>query len=255
MNALTIGPEIYAALSATAVLTGFIDAIAGGGGLVMMPALLFAGLPPHLALGTNKAQSMCGTAMATWRYRRAGLFRIGPNKAALVAIFAGAMVGAVVIQWISSRALALIVPVLLLSVAVYTIFSPRMDDADSHARLGERGYLPLAGGIGFYDGFFGPGTGQFFAVSLVGLRGLGLTRATGLAKLFNVTSNVASLIAFGLGGKVLWLLGLCMAAGAMTGGWLGAHFAARHGARLIRPLLILASLGLTGRLIWSWFAG
>lgn len=252
---MTIGPEVFAVLSATAVLTGFIDAIAGGGGLIMMPALLFAGLPPHLALGTNKAQSMCGTAMATWRYRRAGLFRVGPNKAALATIFAGAMLGAVVIQWISSRVLGLIVPVLLLAVAVYTVVSPRMDDSDSHSRLSERGYLPVAGGIGFYDGFFGPGTGRFFAVSLVGLRGLGLTRATGLAKLFNVTSNLASLVAFAVGGKVLWLLGLCMALGAMAGGWLGAHFAARHGARVIRPLLIVASLGLTGRLIWGWFAG
>lgn len=250
-----IGPETYAALTATAGVTGFIDAIAGGGGLIMMPALLFAGLPPHLALGTNKGQSVWGTAMATWRYRRAGLFRVGENRAGIVVVGLGAVAGAVVIQWISSRVLALIVPALLLLVAFYTMFSPRMDDSDSHDRLGPRGYLPLAGGIGFYDGFFGPGTGQFFAISLVGLRGFGLTRATGLAKLFNLTSNVASVVAFALGGKIIWLLALTMAAGAMTGGWLGAHFAARHGARLIRPLLILASLGLTGKLIWGWFAG
>ncbi|WP_379509702.1 TSUP family transporter [Novosphingobium bradum] len=242
-------------MTATAVLTGFIDAIAGGGGLIMMPALLFAGLPPHLALGTNKVQSMCGTGMATFRYRRAGLFRIGPNKPAIAVVFAGALAGAVVVQWIASRVLALIVPALLLAVAVYTVFSPRMDDADSHDRVGARGYLLVGGAIGFYDGFFGPGTGQFFAVTLVGLRGLGLTRATGLTKLLNVTSNVASVIAFGLGGKILWLLGFSMALGSMTGGWLGAHFAARHGARLIRPLLITASLGLTGKLVWGWFRG
>jgi hypothetical protein len=250
-----IGPEVYLALSATAVVTGFIDAVAGGGGLIMMPALLFAGLPPHLALGTNKVQSMCGTAMATFRYRRAGLFRIGPNKALIAAVFVGALVGAIVIQRISSHVLALIVPALLLAVALYTVFSPRMDDADSHDRLGERGYLPVGGAVGFYDGFFGPGTGQFFAVTLVGLRGLGLTRATGLTKLLNLTSNVASVLAFAIGGKIIWLLGLSMAVGAAAGGWLGAHFAARHGARLIRPLLVTASLGLTGKLIWGWFAG
>jgi len=249
-----IEPGIYAALTATAVLTGFIDAIAGGGGLVMMPALLFAGLPPHLALGTNKVQSMCGTAMATFRYRRAGLFRIGPNRPLIAAVFAGALAGAVVIQWIEARVLALIVPVLLMAVALYTVVSPRMDDSDSHERLGERGYLPVCGGIGFYDGFFGPGTGQFFAVTLVGLRGMGLTRATGLTKLLNVTSNFASVIAFAIGGKIIWLLGISMALGSMTGGWLGAHFAARHGARLIRPLLITASLALTGKLVSGWFA-
>jgi uncharacterized membrane protein YfcA len=112
-----------------------------------------------------------------------------------------------------------------------------------------------AGGIGFYDGFFGPGAGQFYAATLVGLRGLGLTRATGLTKPLNVTSNLASLIVFALGGHVLWLLGLCMGAGAMLGAWIGSHFATRFGARLIRPLLIIVSLGLTGRLVWQWFAG
>jgi len=155
-GAQMIEPGIYAALTATAVFTGFIDAIAGGGGLVMMPALLFAGLPPHLALGTNKVQSMCGTAIATYRYRRAGLFRIGPNKPVIAAVFAGALAGAVVIQWIGARVLALIVPVLLMAVALYTVVSPRMDDSDSHERLGHRGYLPVGGAIGFYDGFLRP---------------------------------------------------------------------------------------------------
>jgi len=248
------GPEIYAALTATAVLTGFIDAVAGGGGLIMMPALLFAGLPPHLALGTNKVQSMCGTGMAAYRYHRAGLFRIGPNKLLVGAVFIGAVTGAIVIQWIEAKALALIVPVLLMAVALYTVFSPRMDDIDREARIPERGYLPVGGAIGFYDGFFGPGTGQFFAVSLVGMRGYGLTRATGITKLLNVTSNIASVLAFAMGGKVIWLLGFSMAVGSVTGSWLGTHFATRHGAKLIRPLLIVASLGLTGRLIYGWFA-
>jgi uncharacterized membrane protein YfcA len=88
----------------------------------------------------------------------------------------------------------------------------------------------------------------------VGLRGFGLTRATALTKLFNLTSNIASVIFFAIGGKMLWLLGLCMAAGAMAGGWLGSHSAMRFGARLIRPLLVALSLGLTGRLLWDYFA-
>ena len=108
--------------------------------------------------------------------------------------------------------------------------------------------------IGGYDGFFGPGTGSFFTATLVGLRGIGLTRATALTKLFNLTSNVASVIFFAIGGKMFWLLGLCMAAGAMVGGWIGSHTAMRFGARLIRPLLVLLSLGLTARLLWSYFA-
>ena len=247
-------PLAYAALAGTALVAGFIDAVAGGGGLLTLPALLFAGVPPHLALGTNKAQSVCGTTLATLRYRRAGLFRLGENRALVAAVFVGAVLGAEAIQRVDGRILALIVPVLLMAVAAYTLLSCRMADSDSHARLSEGAYRPVAGAIGFYDGFFGPGTGQFFAVSLVGLRGLGLTRATGLAKLLNLTSNLASLIAFAIGGKVLWLLGLTMAAGSMTGGWLGAHFATRHGARIIRPLMVTASLALTGKLVWGWFA-
>jgi len=116
------------------------------------------------------------------------------------------------------------------------------------------GYAPIGGAIGFYDGFFGPGTGTFFTTTLVGLRGYGLTRATALTKALNFTSNVASVLFFAIGGKMLWLLGLCMAAGAMTGGWIGSHTAMRFGAQVIRPLLVLISLGLTARLLWSYFA-
>ncbi len=250
-----IEPWLYPVLTATAVLTGFVDAIAGGGGLIMVPALLYAGLPPHVVLGTNKAQSSCGTAMATWRYWHAGLFRVGHSKSLIAAVFVGAVAGAWAILRLDSRVLSLVVPVLLMAVALYTVLSPRMDDHDSHARIGKSAYLPVAWGIGFYDGFFGPGTGQFFATTMVGLRGMGLTRATGLTKLLNLTSNVASLIVFAAGGQVVWLLAACMAAGSMLGGWLGAHSAARFGAKLIRPLLVTVSLALTAKLVWGWFAG
>ena len=250
-----IEPWMYAALTATAVFTGFVDAIAGGGGLIMLPALIFAGLPPHAVLGTNKVQSMCGTMMATWRYHRAGLFKVRPNLWLVAVTFAGAIAGALVIQRFEARMLSLVVPLLLMAVALYTLLSPRMDDSDNPALIGRKGYLPVASGIGFYDGFFGPGTGQFFAASLVGLRGMGLTRATGLTKLLNLTSNIASVIVFALGGQVVWLLGLCMALGSIAGAWLGAHSATRFGARLIRPLMVTASLGLTGKLVWGWFAG
>lgn len=249
----TIDTTVYAALTATAVLSGFVDAVAGGGGLIMMPALILAGLPPHAVLGTNKLQSICGTTVATTRYYRAGLFRIRPHLLTVAAVFAGALLGALVIERFDARILSLVVPLLLMAVALYTVLSPRMDDADSHARIRERGYLPLAGGIGFYDGFFGPGTGQFFTATLVSLRGFGLTRATGLTKLFNLTSNVASLAVFASQGHVIWLLGLCMGTGAMTGAWIGSHSATRFGARLIRPVLVTVSLLLTVRLLWGWF--
>ena len=253
-DAFLLAPWLYFALTGLAVVTGCVDAIAGGGGLLMMPALIYAGLPPHLVLGTNKLQSACGASVATARYHRAKLFSFRASVPATAAAFAGAAAGALVIQRFDAHLLRLVVPLLLMGAALYTLLSPRMEDAPSRPRLSKRAYLPVAGGIGFYDGFFGPGTGQFFAATLVALRGLGLTRATGLTKLLNLSSNAASLIVFAAGGQVLWLLGLSMGAGAMAGAMLGTRLATRYGARLIRPLLVTASLALTGRLVWGWFA-
>ena len=250
-----IEPRVYPVLTATAVLTGFIDAVAGGGGLIMLPALLFSGASPIQALATNKLQSVFGTAVATRNYARAGLVNWRDHKLAMVLVFIGATAGVLLVQTVDAGVLSLIIPLLLMSVAVYVLVSPRMTDDDAHHRLSERGYAPVGGLIGLYDGFFGPGTGSFFTTSLVALRGYGLTRATGVTKLLNFTSNVASVLFFALGGKMLWLLGLCMAAGAMLGGWLGSHSAIRFGARLIRPLLVVISLGLTARLLWGYFAG
>jgi uncharacterized protein len=244
---------VYPALTFIAVLTGFIDAIAGGGGLIMMPALLFCGLSPLQALGTNKLQSMFGTGTALRNYARSGLVDWRPNRLAVVLVFAGAVAGAVVVQAIELKLLALIIPVLLTVAAIYILLSPRMSDEDARQRLSPTGYAPLGGAIGFYDGFFGPGTGTFFTTSLVGLRGYGLTKATAMTKLFNFTSNAASVIMFAIGGHMLWLLGACMAAGAMLGGWLGSHTALKFGARLIRPLLVAISLAMTARLLWGYF--
>jgi hypothetical protein len=248
-------PWVYAAMTAIAVLTGFIDAIAGGGGLIMMPALLTTGLSPVNALATNKLQSVFGTGVAMTNFAHKGHIDWKSNRLAFVFVFAGAVVGALLVQWISVKALNLIIPLLLVVSALYILLSPRMTDEDVHHRLSAKGFAPVAGSIGFYDGFFGPGTGTFFTTSIVSLRGHGLTRATALTKAFNFTSNVASVIVFALGGKMVWLLGLCMAAGAMVGGWIGSHTAMRYGASVIRPLLVVISLAMTGRLLWSYFAG
>lgn len=247
-------PWVYAALTAIAVLTGFIDAIAGGGGLIMVPALLSAGVPPINTLATNKLQSMFGTATACSNYARKGLIDWRANLLTVTFVFAGASAGVILVQTIDTKALSLIVPLLLMASALYVLISPRMSDEDAHQRISARDYAPVGAAIGAYDGFFGPGTGSFFTTTLVGLRGHGLTRATALAKLFNVTSNIASVLLFAIGGKMFWLLGLCMAAGAMLGGWIGSHTAMRFGARLIRPLLVVLSLALTARLIWAYFA-
>src|SRR5688500_2356196 len=154
-----IDPIAYPALTAIAVLTGFIDAIAGGGGLLMMPSLLFAGLSPLQALGTNKLQSMFGTATALRNFAKSGLVEWRPNRLAVAFVFVGAVGGAVFVQAIETELLDLIIPVLLVTAALYILLSPRMSDEDAHQRLSANGYAPVGGAIGFYDGFFGPGTG------------------------------------------------------------------------------------------------
>ena len=243
------------ALTVAAAVAGFIDSIGGGGGLIVIPALLWAGVPPLFALGTHKLQSVFGTAIALRNYWRSGLVDLPPNRLTIVLAVAGALGGALLVQQIQARALNLIVPVLLVASALYVLLSPRMTDDDAHHRLSARGYAPVGAAIGFYDGFFGPGAGTFYSTTLVALRGYGLTKATALTKLFNLASALTSLLLFALGGHMLWLLGLCMAVGAMAGGWLGSHSALRFGARLIRPLLVTISLALTAKLLWGYFAG
>jgi len=248
-------PWAYAALTLVAAIAGFVDSMAGGGGLIVIPALLFAGVSPLYALGTNKLQSVFGTAIALRNYWRSGLVEWRPNRLTVLLAFAGAVAGALIVQSINTRLLQLIVPLLLVASALYVLLSPRMTDEDAHHRVTSNGYAPIGAAIGFYDGFFGPGAGTFYTTTLVALRGYGLTKATALAKLVNVASAIASLVLFALGGHLAWLLGLWMAAGAMAGGWLGSHSALRFGAKLIRPLLVTISLALTARLLWGYFAG
>ena len=250
-----IEPWAYVGLTAVALVAGFIDSIAGGGGLIVIPALLFAGLPPVQALGTNKLQSVFGTAIALRNYWRSGLVEWRPNRFTAALAFMGALAGALLVQLIQPGILNLVIPVLLVFAALYVLLSPRMTDEDAHHRVTSNGYAPIGSAIGFYDGFFGPGAGTFYTTTLVALRGYGLTKATALTKLLNLTSAATSLLLFALGGHIVWLLGLCMAIGAMVGGWIGSHGALRFGARLIRPLLVTISLGLTARLLWGYFAG
>jgi len=248
---MDLAPEIYAVLTMVAFLAGFIDAIAGGGGLLTVPAMLAAGIPPIATLATNKLQSSFSSGTAMLNFGRKGMIDWRTYWPQIIVILILSGMGSWAVQSIETDMLNLIVPVLLLAVVAYVLLSPRMSDEDVHHRLSARGYLPVGGAIGFYDGFFGPGTGSFFATSLVSLRGLGLTRATAHTKAFNFASNFGSLIVFLANGHAMILLGLCMAAGSAAGAWTGSHTAMRFGARVIRPLLITICLALTARLLWQ----
>lgn len=241
--------EIIAFLCAVAVAAGFIDAIAGGGGLITIPALLAVGAPPVAALATNKVQGSFGTASAMWNFWRARRIDFRLLRWPLLATALGSAAGGFVVMFIDPDFLMVLLPLLLIAIAAYFLFGPQASDEDAHARLKPVGYAAVAGGIGFYDGFFGPGAGSFFALSLVTLMGMGLTRATGHAKALNFASNILSVVVFTLGGKVLWVAALSMALGQVAGGWLGSHTAMRFGPRVIRPLLVIVSLAMVAKLL------
>ena len=228
------------ALFLVAALAAGVDAIAGGGGLLTLPALLLAGLNPVAAIATNKVQSSAGSTSATVVFVRQGLIAWPLGFALIAAGAAGAVAGAVSAAHMPRGVLQVAVPLILLGVAGYFLLSRRPGDADRRARMPAGAFAALAvAPIGFYDGIFGPGTGAFLTVAFVGLLGYGITRATAHAKLANAASNWGALGFFALSGRVEWRVGLVMAAGAVLGGQVGSRLALRHGARLIKPILVV----------------
>ncbi len=245
-----LDPLVLLALAGVGMLAGFVDAIAGGGGMIALPALLSAGLPPVAALATNKMQSVAGTGMAALTYWRRGFVDLKSLVPAILFTYAGSLVGAIVVRQADTSLLQVAVPVALIAIALYFLFAPNLSDADRAARLPFRLFVPVMGLlIGFYDGIFGPGTGSFLTIGFVVLFGLGLTRASGSTKALNLTSNLAALTIFIPAGDVVWPAAIAMGAGQLIGGYLGARTGIRYGARVIRPLVVVVSIALAIRLL------
>ncbi len=234
------------------MLAGFVDAIAGGGGLISLPALLSVGLPPVGALAANKLQGAIGTSIAAVTYWREGLVKLRLLLPAIVATYAGSISGAFIVQRIDTSHLAIAVPIALIAIAAYFLFAPRLSDNDRAARFGFALGVPLMGAIiGFYDGIFGPGTGSFLTMGFVMLFGLGVTRAAAHTKVLNLVSNLAALTLFIPSGNVVWPAAIAMGVGQVAGGYLGAVTGIRFGARLIRPVVVIVSMVLALRLLFT----
>jgi Predicted permeases len=246
-----LDPLVLLALMAVGMLAGFVDAIAGGGGMITVPALLSAGLPPVAALATNKMQSIVGTGMAVLTYWRRGFVDLPRLIPAIALTFAGSLLGALTVSTLDTSLLTIAVPVALIAIALYFLFAPKLSDADSAARLPFAPLVPVMGfAIGFYDGIFGPGTGSFFTIGFVLLFGLGLTRATGSTKALNFISNLAALVVFIPQGAVVWPVAIVMALGQVLGAYIGARTGIRYGARVIRPLVVVVSIALAIKLLF-----
>ena len=242
--------DLLVLLFVVGLVAAAIDAIAGGGGLMTVPALLLTGLGPVETLATNKFQGSFGSVTSSVVFWRRGL--VEPRIALPMGVLsaAGATLGALSVGMISRAALETAIPVMLIAIAVYFLFARRMTDADSRARMGN-GFVTVAlvPVIGFYDGIFGPGTGTFFMLAFVTLLGFGVLRATVHTKVANAGSNLGSLAVFWAMGAIDFKIGLVMAAGAFTGAQLGSRLAMRFGADLIRPLLVVICCALAIKLL------
>lgn len=247
--------ELLFILLLVGIFAGFVDTLAGGGGMITLPALLMSGLSPEAALATNKLQGSFGTVSASWYFIRRGELVWRNIRLGILSTAMGAASGTLAVQFLPSAWLETLIPALLVAVAIIFLFMPNVGELDREARLS----LPIfacaaAYPIAFYDGFLGPGTGSFFLLALITLRGKSLRNATIEAKAYNATTNVVSLLVFMVGGHIAWIHGLSMAAGQLIGARLASHMIMVKGSRLIRPMVIVVSLIMSGVLAHRyWF--
>ncbi|WP_149738219.1 TSUP family transporter [Rhizobium sp. RU20A] len=233
-----------------AFIAGFIDSIAGGGGMITLPAMLIAGIPPLEALGTNKLQSLFGSGSASMAYARRGHVNLREQLPMAAISAGGSVIGALLATQVPGDMLRAALPLLLIAIALYFGLKPRIGDEDRARRISPFAFsLTLVPLIGFYDGVFGPGTGSFFMLGFVTLAGFGILKATAHTKLLNFGSNVGAFAVFSLAGVVLWKVGIIMGVGQFLGAQVGSRLAMRIGSRMIKPLLVLSSIALAIRLL------
>ncbi|AAZ24304.1 hypothetical protein CPS_2446 [Colwellia psychrerythraea 34H] len=241
---------LFIGLTAVAFIAGFISSIAGAGGAIVLPVLLWAGLPPLNALATNKFQSVFGTLSSTINFFRKGYIDLKALRPALCYAFVGSVIGTYLVQQISTDYLSVMMPYLLIVLALYMMFSPTITDEDLPPKISEKAFAPfIGGGIGLYGGFFGPGMGSFFAVAFASLRGFNMRKATAFTKPLVLIVNTTSMIIFLWGGHIVWSLAITMAASQVVGARLGSNLVIHRGVALIKPLIVLMTLAIAIKLL------
>jgi len=246
----------YPVLFVTGLAAGFVDSIAGGGGLITVPVLLSAGLTPQDALGTNKLQATFGSGSAAFHFTHAGLVRLNDCIHGIIFTAIGAGAGTFLVQLVRPTLLKLVIPWLLIGLAIYLLVKPTLGSARREARMASNPFhLTFGLLIGFYDGFFGPGTGTFWAMAYVMFLGYDLTQATAHTKIMNFTSNIISLIVFLAVGHVLLIPGIVMGVGQILGARLGSRTVIKQGASFIRPIFLTVVVAIASKLLWDYFWG
>ncbi len=244
----------YVILTLIGCGAGVVDTIAGGGGLITVPALLMAGLSPAMSLGTNRLQSCIGESTATIRFIQGGELELKKLWLGLIFASIGSTIGTILIQIIHPLHLKKIIAALMLIILIYTIFSPKL----AHKSVKPKMSLSLFGLIfgtiiGFYNGFFGPGTGSFYVVAFMFFMAMNIKSAVIHTKPLNLIGNILSFFWFALGGHVAYIVGIFMGIGQMVGAYIGAHFVMREGSRLIKPIFIAAVFLMTINIVWEAF--
>ncbi len=224
-------------------IAGFVDAIAGGGGLISLPAYLIAGIPVHMAIGTNKLSSCMGTTLATIRYGRKGFIPLKLAPFAVVCALAGSTIGAELALLIDDGVFKIVMLFILPLTAAYVFFGKGVSERENAGSLSFVKTVlitvAVAFFIGMYDGFYGPGTGTFMILFLVGAAKLRLSEANGLSKVMNLSTNIAALTVYLMNGKVIYPLGLTAGAFCILGNYLGTRLFTKHGAKSAKPIILI----------------
>jgi hypothetical protein len=240
-------------------LAGLVDSVAGGGGLISLPAYLAAGLPPHIATATNKCSSTFGTMLATFRYLRHGHIHRQSAALSVVCALVGSWLGARLNLWLPEKYLYYFLLGALPVIALVIVFKRDMGQNDRTERYSKAGLLArvavIALVIGCYDGFFGPGTGTFLMLALTGLCGFDLLTASGNTKVINLSSNLAAFATFAVSGNILWTLGIPAALCNIAGNYVGSGLALKGGAKVIRPMMLVVVALLMATVIYDLIAG
>ncbi|MDR1835636.1 MAG: TSUP family transporter [Fusobacteriaceae bacterium] len=253
-----MGIHSFVFLAIACFCAAFIDAISGGGGLITVPAYLASGLPPHIALGTNKVAVFFSATSSFTKFAQSGKVNWVLAKRTALFSLAGAALGVVtVVKFIASRYLYPIAIVMLLAVLIYTLYNKNMGTTNAFRGLTDQNVFRwslMAFALGFYDGFFGPGTGSFLIFALIKIFHYDFTNASGNAKVYNLMSNIGSVIFFAIFGKANYILAVSIGLIMMVGGFLGAKFAVRGGAKFIKPVFLsITTIVLTKMILESVF--
>ena len=249
---LELTPQLLLLLLLVALVAGCLDTLAGGGGLLVLPALLLTGISPLQALGTNKLQGTMGTFTATLMMLRHRRVHWQAVRNLMLAAFLGSALASLIVQFVDTGFLAILIPVVLTGIAVYFLLAGHLMDRVHPVRVNPVRYrFTVIPAIGAYDGMIGPGTGSFFAMAGVALQGHPLLEATARAKCLNFATNIASLLVFAFAGELVWKVGLVMMAGQAAGAWLGSHILFRINPFYLRLLVATMCLAMLLRYLLS----